>query len=32
MLSSSDTGLRKRGSDMDHLFDYGFLCSILIGY
>jgi phosphatidylglycerophosphate synthase len=27
-----DTGLRKWGFYMDHLFDYGFLCSILIGY
>src|ERR1051325_3925214 len=27
-----NTGLRKWGFYMDHLFDYGFLCSILIGY
>ncbi len=27
-----DTGLRKWGFYMDHLFDYVFLCSILIGY
>src|SRR2546422_3527837 len=27
-----DTGLRKWGFYMDHLFDYTFLCSILIGY
>jgi len=27
-----DTGLRKWGFYLDHLFDYGFLCSILIGY
>jgi phosphatidylglycerophosphate synthase len=27
-----DTGLRKWGFYMDHLFDYGFLCAILIGY
>ncbi|HEU5236803.1 MAG TPA: CDP-alcohol phosphatidyltransferase family protein [Pyrinomonadaceae bacterium] len=27
-----DTGLRTWGFYMDHLFDYGFLCSILIGY
>ena len=27
-----DTGLRKWGFYMDHLFDYGFLCSVLIGY
>ena len=27
-----DTGLRKWGFYMDHLFDYGFLCSILVGY
>jgi phosphatidylglycerophosphate synthase len=27
-----DTGLRKWGFYMDHLFDYAFLCSILIGY
>lgn len=27
-----DTGLRKWGFYMDHLFDYIFLCSILIGY
>ena len=27
-----DTGLRKGGFYLDHLFDYGFLCSILIGY
>src|SRR5215813_3664377 len=26
------TGLRKWGFYLDHLFDYGFLCSILIGY
>ena len=26
-----NTGLRKWGFYMDHLFDYGFLCSILIG-
>jgi len=27
-----NTGLRKWGFYMDHLFDYAFLCSILIGY
>lgn len=27
-----DTGLYKWGFYMDHLFDYGFLCSILLGY
>jgi phosphatidylglycerophosphate synthase len=27
-----NTGLRKWGFYMDHLFDYGFLCAILIGY
>ena len=27
-----DTGLHKWGFYMDHLFDYVFLCSILIGY
>jgi len=27
-----NTGLCKWGFYMDHLFDYGFLCSILIGY
>src|ERR1044072_3349482 len=27
-----DTGLFKWGFYMDHLFDYGFLCSILLGY
>src|SRR5712691_8618233 len=27
-----DTGLRKWGFYLDHLFDYGFICSILIGY
>lgn len=27
-----DTGLRKWGFYMDHLFDYGFLCAILIAY
>ena len=27
-----DTGLRKWGFYMDHLFDYVFLCAILIGY
>ncbi|HEY5838164.1 MAG TPA: CDP-alcohol phosphatidyltransferase family protein [Pyrinomonadaceae bacterium] len=27
-----DTGLCKWGFYMDHLFDYGFLCSILLGY
>src|SRR5437667_11496356 len=27
-----NTGLRKWGFYLDHLFDYGFLCSILIGY
>ncbi len=27
-----NTGLRKWGFYMDHLFDYGFLCSILLGY
>ena len=27
-----DTGLRKWGFYLDHLFDYGFLCAILIGY
>lgn len=27
-----NTGLRKWGFYMDHFFDYGFLCSILIGY
>jgi phosphatidylglycerophosphate synthase len=27
-----DTGLRKWGFYMDHLFDYVFLCSIVIGY
>jgi len=27
-----DRGLRKWGFYMDHLVDYGFLCSILIGY
>lgn len=27
-----DTGLRKWGFYLDHLFDYGFLCGILIGY
>lgn len=27
-----NTGLRRWGFYMDHLFDYGFLCSILIGY
>src|SRR5438067_3629360 len=27
-----DTGLRKWGFYMDHLFDYVFLCSVLIGY
>jgi len=27
-----DTGLRKWGFYLDHLFDYGFVCSILIGY
>ena len=27
-----DTGLRKWGFYMDHLFDYAFLCAILIGY
>ena len=27
-----DTGLCKWGFYMDHLFDYGFLCAILIGY
>ena len=27
-----NTGLRKWGFYTDHLFDYGFLCSILIGY
>jgi phosphatidylglycerophosphate synthase len=27
-----DTGLRRWGFYLDHLFDYGFLCSILIGY
>lgn len=27
-----NTGLRKWGFYMDHLFDYGFVCSILIGY
>jgi len=27
-----ETGLRKWGFYMDHLFDYVFLCSILIGY
>jgi archaetidylinositol phosphate synthase len=27
-----DTGLRKWGFYMDHLFDYGFICSVLIGY
>jgi phosphatidylglycerophosphate synthase len=27
-----DTGLHKWGFYMDHLFDYGFVCAILIGY
>ena len=27
-----NTGLSKWGFYMDHLFDYGFLCSILLGY
>jgi len=27
-----NTGLRKWGFYMDHLFDYAFLCSILVGY
>jgi len=27
-----NTGLRRWGFYMDHLFDYGFLCSILLGY
>src|SRR5258708_26322 len=27
-----DTGLRRWGFYMDHLLDYGFLCSVLIGY
>lgn len=27
-----NTGLRKWGFYLDHLFDYGFLCSILLGY
>ena len=27
-----DTGLFKWGFYMDHLFDYGFLCSVLLGY
>lgn len=27
-----NTGLRKWGFYMDHLFDYGFLCAILVGY
>jgi phosphatidylglycerophosphate synthase len=27
-----DTGLCKWGFYMDHLFDYGFLCAVLIGY
>ncbi|HZI46660.1 MAG TPA: CDP-alcohol phosphatidyltransferase family protein, partial [Pyrinomonadaceae bacterium] len=27
-----DTGLCKWGFYMDHLFDYGFLCAILLGY
>jgi archaetidylinositol phosphate synthase len=27
-----NTGLRRWGFYMDHLFDYGFLCSILVGY
>lgn len=27
-----NTGLRKWGFYMDHFFDYGFLCAILIGY
>ena len=27
-----DPGLRKWGFYMDHLFDYGFVCSILVGY
>jgi len=27
-----DTGLRKWGFYMDHFLDYGFLCSVLIGY